>query len=135
MALDEDQKITVFQILGVPLKKPSEYYQDLSSRETVNRDMMLYQQDLTLWPYEYSVDAINAVNAAIAALSSAEESRVADLCAAWDDIALKTVKVKTDTIDLNYNNERAQIRAMMKVIIPITVRAGFSNDSPAVTIG
>lgn len=136
MALDEDQKITVFQVLGIPLKKPAEFYQDLSNKQTVDRDRMLYQQDLTLWPYEYSMDAINAVNAAITALTAKEEARVIELCDAWDLIATQTVKVKTKEVELNYANERAQIRRMMKIIIPITVRAGMlANDNPAVSIG
>lgn len=135
MALSEDYKILVFQILGIPIKKPSEFYSDLSNKETVNRDMMLYQQDLTLWPYEYSTDAIDAVTAAIAALTVTEQTRVTDLCDAWDAISQKTVKVKTDTVELNYNNERAQIRRLMRIIIPITIKGGLSNDSPAVSIG
>jgi len=135
MALSEDYKILVFQILGIPITKPSEFYEDLSGRHTVNRDLMLYQQDLSLWPYEYSVDAINAVNARIAVLTPVEETRVSDLCDAWDEISQKTVKVKTDTVELNYSNERAQIRRLMKIIIPITVRGGFANDNPSVSVG
>lgn len=135
MALTAAQRLSVFAILGIPVVKPQEFYQDLSDKQTVNRDLMMWYKDLTLWPYEYDTAAITAVDARLAALTSAEEEKVSTLIDAWDAIELKTVMVKTDTIALTYYNERARIRAVLQTIIPIYVKSGLANDNPAVSIG
>lgn len=138
MALTAADKITIFTILGIPVSLPGDYYQDGSSKETVNRNTLLWVNQFSYldYPYQYSEDVINAVNARIDGLTSDEESRVSDLISAWNEIEMNAVFVKTDKVTLSYDKQRSMIKKYLMIIIPVRVIGDISSGSNSmVSIG
>lgn len=135
MALTGDQKIAVFQILGLPTTRPQDFDTNLQKRVWVDN-----VGGWPAFPYQYETTAIDAVNARIAELTADEESAVSDIIDQFEAIKYQTVRVKTDKIDLSYDKQRAQLRKLMLAIIPIKIKdlagqGSTGGGNPLVSIG
>lgn len=119
MALEPDERIEVFHILGLPLVQPQDFDPNLNTRLLVD--------NTGGWPqytYAYENDAIVAVDSRLAQLSLFEEEAVRAILNRWKEIKYETVKVKTDKIELNYDKARRHLRQLLYKIIPIRVVGG-----------
>lgn len=137
MALTAEERLYVFTILGIPVVRPEDFYQDQSSKHTVNREALLWQSQFRYldYPYEYSDDLMNAVDARIATLSAAEESRVQDIIGEFQKVEFQTVHVKTDKVTVNYDKQRSHLRGLLRIIFPINKTTGLAQDNPMLSIG
>lgn len=134
MALTGDQKIAVFQILGLPITRPQDFDTNLQKRVWVDNT-----GGWPAFPYQYETTAIDAVNARIMELTTDEEAAVGDIVDQFEAIKFQTVRVKTDKIDLNYEKQRAQLCKLLRVIIPIKIKdlagQGSLGGSSIVSVG
>ena len=129
MALTDEEKVKVYQVLGIPTGKPAEYQKDLSVQPFLDN-----QGGFPEYPFEYSTDAINRVNTRIGELTAAEEAAVIEILDEWDSIKFETVRVETDKIKLNYDYKRSHLRSMLLNIISVYVK-GYSMNNPMLSIG
>jgi hypothetical protein len=134
MALSEEDRITVFTILGIPLVKPQDFDFDLTKRNMMPGlvPTPLFEYDPT-FVYDYNDEAITELDKRIDALSTTELDRVESLVTEWNAIEAKTVIVKTDKISLSYEDMRSNIRRRLMIVLPL--RFGGVAGSSKLSIG
>lgn len=110
MALLSSERVSVFQILEIPLRLPveiGETYQKL--------------------PQEYYSDAKNEIDTMLGLLSVDEEAEVQNIVAEFDKIKYETVHVATDKIKLEYSERRGQLKSQLLIILPISLKTDFGE--------
>ena len=137
MALSAEERLYVFTILGIPVNKPEDFYQDHSSKQTVNRELLLWRDQFRYldYPYEYSDDIVKAIDAKIVSLTVTEIDRVQTIITEWQAIEFNTVKVKTTQVEVNYDRQRYHLKSLLKIIFPVNLVGGISQGNPNVSIG
>ncbi len=112
MAIEESEEIAVFQILGIPRKKPADF------------DMGYFNMHPT-----YSEDTITQIKAWLSTLSSAEEDEVRQIVETYNDIKYEVTHVKTDKITLNFEEQRGLLREQLLILLPVAIGSPFSSAS------